>query len=82
MLGVILTLIISLFHTCYLKSTIKYLFKLCGIKYLFKEKKLNKMLIYRIRGNPDVCLFKSRRRNPSGCLHIKLGRQPVRVASE
>jgi hypothetical protein len=43
MLGVILTLIISLFHTCYYVSAIKYLFKLCGIKYLYKEKKLNKI---------------------------------------
>lgn len=68
MLGVILTLIISLFHTCFYKSAIKYLFKLCGIKYLFKEKKFNKVLIYRIWGNPDVCLSKSSRRNPSGCV--------------
>ena len=68
MLRVILTLIFSLFHMSYYKSAIKYLFKLCGIKYLFKEKKFNKMLIYRIWGNLEGSLSKTRRRNPSGCV--------------
>ena len=32
-------------------------------------------------GQPEGLRLKSRRSNPSICLHIELGRQPVRVAS-